>query len=120
MALRDDEVIAFLTAFRSPERPDSYFLWQTATKPRHGIAALGLELLEFAVKREVSHGARFVEASVDKDNKPIRLVMKTLCKRLGGHLTEELLYSSEFLSSKDAEHHDETLNRAGFAGGYCV
>ncbi|MFA1626923.1 hypothetical protein ACDY96_30575 [Rhizobium mongolense] len=111
VAVRDDEVIAFLTAFRSPERPESYFLWQTATKPRHGVPALGIDLIEFAVKREISRGARFVEASVDKENKPIRLVMKTLCKRLSGHLSEELLYSSELLSSSDTDHHDETLMR---------
>ncbi|WP_156886524.1 GNAT family N-acetyltransferase [Rhizobium gallicum] len=111
VAVRDNEVIAFLTAFRSPEKPESYFLWQTATKPRHGVPALGIDLVEFAVKREISRGARFVEASVDKENKPIRMVMKTLCKRLSGHLSEELLFPAELVSSGDTEHHDETLMR---------
>ena len=52
VAIRNGEVIAFLTAFRSPRKSDSYFLWQTATKPRHGVAGLGVDLIEFAARRE--------------------------------------------------------------------
>ena len=111
VAIRNGEVIAFLTAFRSPKNSDSYFLWQTATKPRHGVAGLGVDLIEFAVRREIARGAKFVEASVDDDNKPIRLLMKTLAKRLGGQVSEEILYPSSLLSSGDTVHHDEMLMR---------
>lgn len=111
VAVRRGEVIAFLTAFRSPMNPESYFLWQTATKVRHGVAGLGVDLIEFASRREIARGARFIEASVDESNKPIRMLMKTLARRLGGRVSEELLYSSSLLSSAGTTHHDETLMR---------
>ncbi|MEM9523713.1 MAG: GNAT family N-acetyltransferase [Pseudomonadota bacterium] len=111
VALRDEEVIGFLNGFRSPRRPDTYFLWQTATKPRHGVAGLGVEMIDFAVRREIDRGANRIEASVDNRNKPIRILMKSLSRRLGGHVEEELLYPGSLLSADGDDHHDEILMR---------
>lgn len=111
VAIRNGEVIAFVTAFRSPMNPDSYFLWQTAARARHGVAGLGVDLIEFAARREIARGARFIEASVDDGNKPIRMLMKTLARRLGGRISQELLYPSSLLSCGDTVHHDEVLMR---------
>ncbi|WP_299704755.1 diaminobutyrate acetyltransferase [uncultured Tateyamaria sp.] len=111
VALRDDEVIGFLTGFRSPGRPDTYFLWQTATKPRHGVAGLGVDMIDYAVRREIKRGASRIEASVDDQNKAIRLLMKSLAKRLKGRIEEELLFPGSLLAGQRDAHHDETLMR---------
>ncbi|WP_180980931.1 GNAT family N-acetyltransferase [Pseudovibrio exalbescens] len=111
VAIRDEEVIGFLTGFRSPTHPDTYFLWQTATKHRHGVAGLGVDMIDFAVRREIDNGATKIEASVDNDNKPIRVLMKSLAKRLNGRVEEELLYPGSLLSTEDDQHHDEMLMR---------
>ena len=111
VAIRDNSVIGFLTGFRSPRQTDTYFLWQTATMPRHGVAGLGVEMIDFAVRRELGRGAKRIEASVDNQNKAIRMLMKTLAKRLSGHIEEELLYSGDLLSAGGEDHHDEMLMR---------
>ncbi|WP_165390161.1 GNAT family N-acetyltransferase [Thalassococcus sp. S3] len=111
VALRDNEVIGFLTGFRSPRRPETYFLWQTATKPRHGVAGLGVDMIAYAAEREISRGADQIEASVDEKNKAIRLLMKSLAKRLDGRIEEELLFPGSLLAGAGDDHHDETLMR---------
>jgi L-2,4-diaminobutyric acid acetyltransferase len=111
VALRDESVIGFLTGFRSPRQPDTYFLWQTATKPRHGVAGLGVDMIDYAVHREIDNGATKIEASVDNENKPIRVLMKSLAKRLNGFVEEELLFPGSLLSDEAEDHHDEMLMR---------
>lgn len=111
VALREDEVIGFLTGFRSPMHPESYFLWQTATRPRHGVAGLGVDMIDFAVRREIANGATRIEASVDSENTAIRLLMKTLAKRHGGRIEEELLFPGALLAEGGEAHHDEMLMR---------
>jgi len=111
VAIKADEVIAFVTGFRCPASPDTYFLWQTATKPRHGIPNLGINLINFAADNEISKGAKAIEASVDTENAPITVLMKILCKRLGGELKTGLMFSSQILSANGSAHHDETLYR---------
>jgi L-2,4-diaminobutyric acid acetyltransferase len=111
VAVNGDEVLAFVTGFRSPASPEVYFLWQTAAKSRHGIPNLGVDLIQYAAEREIATGARIVEASVDAKNKPMTILMKTLCKRLGGDLETEVLFDSETLSANGSQHHEETLYR---------
>jgi L-2,4-diaminobutyric acid acetyltransferase len=114
VAIRDDKVIAFLTGYRRPTAPDTYFLWQTAAEPRHGVPNLGLKLILYAVDREIGKGARAVEASVDETNTSIVILMKSLKRRLGGELFKSVLFSSEMLSTDKDEHHDEILYRVEF------
>jgi L-2,4-diaminobutyric acid acetyltransferase len=111
VALRGNEVVAFITGYRRPTAPDTYFLWQTATRARHGIPNLGVNLIHFASEREIANGARAIEASVDAENTPIIMLMKTLCRRLGGTIKTGVLVPSELLSAGEAEHHDEVLYR---------
>ncbi|MEX0729547.1 MAG: GNAT family N-acetyltransferase [Aquisalimonadaceae bacterium] len=115
VALKDNEVIAFVTGYRRPTAPETYFLWQTATKPRHGVPNLGVDLIQFAAEKEIERGANAIEASVDAQNTPIIILMKTLCRRLGGKIKTSVLFSSEVLSATGADHHDETLYRIDLA-----
>jgi len=111
VAVQGNEVIAFLTGFRCPTSPETYFLWQTATKPRHGVPNLGINLIHYAAMNEIAKGARAIEASVDAENAPITVLMKILNKRLGGEISTNILFSSETLSTNGNDHHDETLYR---------
>lgn len=111
VALDGNEVLAFITGFRPPSDPQTFFLWQTCAKPRHGIPNLGVDLIQYAAEREIGRGARTIEASVAVDNKPIKLLMKTLCRRLGGKLETGVLFASDTLSRDGDEHHEEVLYR---------
>lgn len=111
IAIKNNEVISFVTGFRKPDDPETYFLWQTAAKKRHGVANLGLNLILYAVEKEIENGIKAIEASVNKKNTPIVMLMKTLNKRVGGDLSTTSLFSSEQLSHEGMQHHEETLIR---------
>lgn len=110
LATVDDEIVGFLTGYRRPEEPDTYFVWQTAVNPRHGIPFLGVKLFEAAAERQRAKGARFVEATVSAENRAILMVLRQYARKRSAERTEEVLFSSELLGDG---HHDELLQRIG-------
>jgi L-2,4-diaminobutyric acid acetyltransferase len=110
VATVDDEIVGFLTGYRRPEEPETYFVWQTAVSPRHGIPFLGVKLFEAAAERQRARGARYVEASVSADNRSILMVLKQYARRRAAVVTERVLFPAEWLGEG---HHDEVLQRIG-------
>ncbi|WP_431038372.1 diaminobutyrate acetyltransferase [Streptomyces sp. P6-2-1] len=105
-----DEVIGFLTGYFRPEQPDTYLVWQEAAKPRHGIPMLGVHLFEQAAERAVTHGARYIEATVSAGNKAIIMVLKKCAKRYQAPVHTEVLFPASLFPMA---HHDEVLYRIG-------
>ena len=110
VATVNDEIVGFLTGYRRPSDPDTYFVWQTAVSPRHGIPFLGVKLFEAAAERQRARGARFVEASVSAENRAILMVLKQYARKRSAEVTEHLLFPAEWLGEG---HHDELLQRIG-------
>jgi L-2,4-diaminobutyric acid acetyltransferase len=106
----DGEVIGFLSGYRRPERPDTYFVWQEAVRPRHGIPFLGVKLFDHAVEQELLTGARYVEATVSEANTPIVMVLKRFAKRWNADVDKSVLFSGADFGDG---HHEETLYRIG-------
>ncbi|MEU9606664.1 diaminobutyrate acetyltransferase [Streptomyces sp. NPDC048057] len=121
LATVDGRTVGFLTGYRRPEEPDTYFVWQTAVSPRHGIPFLGVKLFEQAVEQQVARGARHVEATVSAENKAIIMVLKKIAKKYGATIETGVLFPGSLLSSAspdgavatDDAHHDEILYRIG-------
>lgn len=110
VATVDDELVGFLTGYRRPDEPETYFVWQTAVNPRHGIPFLGVKLFQAAADQQVANGARYVEATVSAENKAIIMVLKQFSKKHSAHIETRVLFpSSLFFDS----HHDEILYRIG-------
>ncbi|MEV5263265.1 diaminobutyrate acetyltransferase [Streptomyces anulatus] len=111
LATVDDEIVGFLLGYRRPEEPDTYFVWQTAVSPRHGIPFLGVKLFEAAADRQRERGARYVEATVSAENKAILMVLKQYArKRSAEVVADRVLFPSGWLGEG---HHDEVLHRIG-------
>jgi L-2,4-diaminobutyric acid acetyltransferase len=110
IATVDDEVVGLLTGYRRPEAPDTYFVWQTAVSPRHGIPFLGVKLFQVAADRQVGAGVRFVEATVSSENKAILMVLKQYGKKRSADIRTEVLFPSSMFPDS---HHDEVLYRIG-------
>ncbi|MER7394140.1 diaminobutyrate acetyltransferase [Streptomyces sp. NPDC000151] len=117
VATVDDEIVGFLTGYRRPDEPDTYFAWQTAVTPRHGIPFLGVKIFEQVVVEQVAKGARFVEATVSAENKAIIMVLKKIAKKYAAEVETSVLFPSNLLPSAadgpDDAHHDEVLYRIG-------
>lgn len=110
LATIDDEVVGFLTGYRRPDEPDTYFVWQTAASPRHGVPFLGIKLFEAAAEYQRVNGARFVEATVSADNKAILMVLKQYARKCKAEITDHVLFPAELMGDG---HHDEVLYRIG-------
>ncbi|PJM98604.1 diaminobutyrate acetyltransferase [Streptomyces sp. CB01201] len=110
VATVEDDIVAFLTGYFRPDEPDTYLVWQEATKPCHGIPFLGVKLFERAADRAVEQGARFIEATVSADNKAIIMVLKKVAKRYSADVHTQILFPSDLFPG---EHHDEVLYRIG-------
>jgi L-2,4-diaminobutyric acid acetyltransferase len=110
IATVDDEVVGFLTGYRRPEAPDTYFVWQTAVSPRHGIPFLGVKLFQAAADLQVGTGARFVEATVSSANKAIIMVLKQYARKHSADIQTEVLFPASMFPDS---HHDEVLYRIG-------
>lgn len=110
IATVDDEIVGFLTGYRRPEEPETYFVWQTAVNPRHGIPFLGVKLFQAAADQQVADGARYVEATVSADNKAILMVLKQFAKKHSAHVETRVLFPGSLFPES---HHDEVLYRIG-------
>ncbi|MFJ5997951.1 diaminobutyrate acetyltransferase [Streptomyces sp. NPDC092370] len=110
IATVDDEIVGFLTGYRRPDDPETYFVWQTAVNPRHGIPFLGVKLFQAAADQQVAQGARYVEATVSAENKAILMVLKQFAKKHSAHIETQVLFPSNLFPDG---HHDEVLYRIG-------
>ncbi|WP_405894141.1 diaminobutyrate acetyltransferase [Streptomyces sp. NBC_00104] len=114
LATVNGEIVGFLTGYRRPDEPETYFVWQTAVSPRHGIPFLGVRLFEAAAERQRERGARYVEATVSADNKAILMVLKQYARKRSAEVAERVLFPAAWLSDG---HHDEVLHRIGPLSG---
>ncbi len=110
LAVIDDQIVGFLTGYRRPDEPDTYFVWQTAVSRRHGVPFLGVKLFEAAADRQVARGARYIEATVSAENKAILMVLGQYARRRSAEVTDRVLFPGGWLG---AGHHDEVLHRIG-------
>ncbi|QUH05534.1 diaminobutyrate acetyltransferase [Saccharopolyspora erythraea] len=105
-----DEIVGFLTGYRRPDEPETYVVWQEAVRPRHGIPNLGVDIFEHAAAQQIADGAKYVEATVSANNKPIIWVLKKFAKAHAAEVETGVLFPSDYFPG---EHHDEVLYRIG-------
>lgn len=110
VAKRGKDTVAFLIGYRVPDDPSIFFVWQTATKPRHGIPNLGLKLMLHSARKAFAAGATEIQATVDWNNKPIVMLFKAVARELSADISFSHFCDGRLLCvGDDAKHHDETL-----------
>ncbi|MDN3261935.1 GNAT family N-acetyltransferase [Streptomyces sp. CSDS2] len=105
-----DDIVGFLTGYRRPDAPDTFFIWQAAVKPGTGISGLGIDLLVHAIDAQLATGAKYVETSVSRQNKAILMLLHMVATTCDADTHTELLFRTEDLPDGD---HDEVLHRIG-------
>ncbi|MCM3556838.1 diaminobutyrate acetyltransferase [Janibacter melonis] len=105
------EVAGFVTGYLRPQRPDTLFLWQTATTLTHGVTNLGLHLIaELVDAVQQRTPLAYVEATIDPNNRAISMQFRMLARLLKTDKSEELAFSADHFSELE---HDEQLIRIG-------
>lgn len=105
-----EEIVGFLTGYRRPDEPDTFFIWQAAVKPANGVSGLGINLLVNAVDLQLATGAKYVETTVSEQNKAITMLLHMVAGEYDADTHTEVLFRAEDLPGGD---HDEVLHRIG-------
>ncbi|MEV7652290.1 GNAT family N-acetyltransferase [Kocuria marina] len=111
VAYVDDEFAAFVTGYMVPERPETLFLWQTASTLNHGVPNLGLSLLKKLVEKvQETQTCKYVEGTIDPANRAIAMQFRLLARLLQADSTTSVMFSAE--AHPELEH-DELKIRIG-------
>jgi len=100
----------FITGYRRPASPDTYFVWQVAVAPGFRRRGLARAMLDHVVHRMRSNGVRYVETTVTPDNKASMRLFESFAEANGADLTRDVLFSERELGSG---HEPEVLHRIG-------
>ncbi|WP_084546226.1 diaminobutyrate acetyltransferase [Glycomyces arizonensis] len=105
-----DRLAGFITGYRRPQAPDTYFVWQVAVGQDHRRRGLARRMLDHVVERLRPQGVRFVEATVTPDNKASIRLFESFAEANGATMGVDVLFSERELGSG---HEPELLHRIG-------
>lgn len=68
IAVQGQDIVGFLSAFRSPRNPETLFVWQVAVASSHRRQGIARAMLEGILNQPACRGVRFIEATVSPSN----------------------------------------------------
>lgn len=83
VAERRGELVAFVTGYLHPQRPDSYFLWQIGVHEHGRGQRLPLRMIQHVLARPVCSHVTTLEASVSATNDASRAMFESIAKAEG-------------------------------------
>lgn len=125
VAVCDDRIVGFVSAYKLPSAADTLFVWQVAVSRAARGQGLGKRLLREVLSRPTCREVAFLEASITSDNEASRRMFLSLARDLncahesatlfdserhfgGAHATEILLRIGAFKSFSSTERGDHT------------
>ncbi|MCH7231667.1 diaminobutyrate acetyltransferase [Glycomyces sp. L485] len=105
-----DRLAGFLTGYRRPQSPDTFFTWQVAVSDDYRRRGLARRMLDHVVGALRPQGVRFVEATVTPDNKASMRLFESFAEANGTNVVVDVLFSERELGSG---HEPEMLHRIG-------
>lgn len=106
----DGTPVGFVTGFRRPEAPDTYFVWQVAVDEAARGRGLGRRMLDDLGDRMVAAGCRFLEATVTPDNVASERLFRSFALSRGAALERGELFGADHFPG---DHEPEMLFRIG-------
>lgn len=81
VATRGDEVVGFVTGWRIPERPDTWFVWQVGVAAAGRGQGLAGRMLDHVLARPEHADVRWLETTVDPGNTASRALFAGFARR---------------------------------------
>lgn len=111
VVVRDaDRLAGFLTGYRRPQAPDTFFTWQVAVSDAYRRRGLARRMLDHVVDALRPQGVRFVEATVTPDNKASIRLFESFAEANDASMRVDVLFSERELGPG---HEPEQLHRIG-------
>ena len=111
IAEKNDQLVAFVAAYRPPTNPDVVFVWQIGVHGSERGKGLGSALLDRLVKRPACSDVRYLEATVSPSNGASERLFSGFARRHSTSLERTMGFSHELFAG--TEHEDEELFRIG-------
>lgn len=82
VAEQEGRLVAGVTAYRPPSRPESLFVWQIGVHPRAQGQGIGRRLLLHLLQRPACADVRYLEATVGVSNAPSQRLFRGVARAL--------------------------------------
>lgn len=109
VAVKENDIDGFISAYRLPQKPSTLFVWQVAVHERARGCGLGQRMLQYLLEHVPD--VQFIETTVSPDNQASRRMFESLA-----HHYEVPLQESEFFERSafgEQDHPSEPLLRIG-------
>ncbi|HZG87613.1 diaminobutyrate acetyltransferase [Paenibacillus sp.] len=111
LAEENGKPIGFVTGFRPPERPDTWFVWQIGVAAEARGRGLGRELLEHVLSRPEHQDIRYVEATISPSNAASLALFRAFARDRRAEMRRLPGFRQEWFPN--ASHEEEPLYRIG-------
>ncbi|WP_309118415.1 diaminobutyrate acetyltransferase [Paenibacillus sp.] len=111
VAKRGGKTVGFVTGFRPPGKPDTWFVWQIGVDAEARGQGIGRRLLEHVLGRPDNADIRYLEATVSPSNAASRSLFFGLARSLGLDCDISEGFPAELFP--DGAHEKEELYRIG-------
>ena len=110
-ARRGGDLVGWVSGYRLPTEPDTYFLWQIAVAA--GARGLGIpaRLVDDVLARPACGGVRFLQATITRDNVASWKLFHGLARRFDSPLAQDVAFDRE--RHFNGRHDNEVLVRIG-------
>lgn len=111
VAEKDGRVVGFVSAFHSPDDPQTLFVWQVAVAQSERRKGLGIRLLKEILGREACREIRYLETTISPSNMASQSLFQTLARDLKAPCRVLTGFSANLFPG--GNHEDEPLYRIG-------
>jgi L-2,4-diaminobutyric acid acetyltransferase len=108
VAVCEDRLAGFVTGYRPPRDPETWFAWQSAVDPELTRPGLAFAMMAEVAGRARRAGARWFETTVNPGNRAVIMLVRKLARRHGGTPEVSTLFESAELGGG---HDPEVLYR---------
>jgi L-2,4-diaminobutyric acid acetyltransferase len=105
------EVVGFVSGYRLPSRPDTFFVWQVAVDESQRGSGLATRMLQQLMSRDALLGASYLETTITKDNQSSWALFTRFAERLDAPLEKQPYYTAD--DHFNHQHETEWLVRIG-------
>jgi len=119
-AVRDGDLLGFVSGYVVPGRPDTLFIWQVAVSGQARGTGLASNMLKHILDREDLSGIRFLETTITPTNDASWALFTKFAKNCHANLAAQPYFDEE--AHFAGQHDSERLVRIGpfksISGGY--
>ncbi len=110
VAVFQDRVVGFVSAYRPPIHDDVLFVWQVGTHPSMRGRGLARQMILHSLGREVNQGVRWIESTVTPDNVASQRLFRSIARDLETEIDVQPYFPRELFPG---EGKPELLHRIG-------